>query len=105
MLNYAFLSVPIGWHTLRYYLYSVVVHTCLACLFRLVSGDRVPPFLFIYFVVTSVIFSRAFVFKIPFFKYRDERDGEIETYGIEPYLKYPKAMRHDRKLKNEAKYI
>ncbi len=40
ILNYAFLSVPFGWHTLRFYLYCVVVNGSLAFLFRLATSDR-----------------------------------------------------------------
>ena len=90
VLNYAFFSIPYGWHTFRYYLYCVVVNSSLAFLFRLVSGDRVPPFLYIYLTFTSVLFSTYF-YKIPFFKHRDERDGQVETYGIDPWMKFPKA--------------
>ena len=68
MLNYAFLSVPFGWHTVRYYLYCVVVNGSLTFLFRLASSDRVPPFLYIYLAFTSVLFSTYF-YKIPFFKH------------------------------------
>ena len=102
--NYAFLSVPLGWHTFRHYLYCVVLHGSLVFLFRLVSSDRIPPFLFTYLTFTSVLFSTYF-YKIPFFKYRDERDDHIETYGINPWMKFPKEMRHDQKLRKEADYL
>ena len=46
--NHAFLSVPFGWHTLRFYLYCVILNGSLVFLFRLVASDRVPPFLYIY---------------------------------------------------------
>ena len=104
VLNYAFLSVPFGWHTLRFYLYCVVLNGSLAFLFRLVSSDRVPPFLYLYLAFTSILFSTYF-YKIPFFKYRDERDGQVEAFGINPWMKYPKAIRHDVKLRNEAKFL
>ena len=86
------------------HLYCVVVNGSLISLFRLASSDRVPPFLYIYFAFTSVLFSTYF-YKIPFFKHTDERDGQVETYGIDPWMKFPKAMRHDMKLRNEAEFI
>ena len=101
ILNYAYLSVPLGWHTIRFYIYCVILHGSLVFLFRLASSDRVPPFLYIYLSFTSVLFSTYF-YKIPFFKHRDKRDGRVETYGIEPYMKYPKSMRFDTKLLKEA---
>ena len=103
-LNYAFLSVPLGWHTLRFCLYCVIVNGSIVFLFRLASSDRIPPFLYIYLVFTSVLFSTYF-YKIPFFKHRDERDDQIETYGIDPWMKFPKTMRHDVKLRNEADFL
>ena len=103
-MNYALLSIPFGWHTLRFYLYCVVVNGSLVFLFRLVSSDRVPPFLYLYLAFTSVLFSTYF-YKIPFFKHRDERDGQVETYGINPWMKFPKSMRHDMKLRNEAEFL
>ena len=103
-LNYALLSIPFGWHTLRFYLYCVVVNGSLVFLFRLVSSDRVPPFLHLYLTFTSILFSTYF-YKIPFFKHRDERDGQVETYGINPWMKFPKSMRHDMKLRNEAEFL
>ena len=51
-----------------------------------------------------MLFSTYF-YKIPFFKHRDERDGQVETYGIDPWMKFPKAMRHDMKLRNEAEFL
>ena len=101
MLNYAFLSVPLGWHTLRHYLYCVVVQwfSCIFCfdLYRVIVFHR---FFNIYFAFTSFFFT--YFYKIPFFKHRDERDGQVETYGIDPWMKFPKSMRHDVKLRNEA---
>jgi len=101
LINYTYLSIPLGWHTVRFYIYCVIVNGSLAFLFRLASSDRVPPFLWIYLVFTSVLFSTYF-YKIPFFKHRDKRDGSVETYGIEPYMKYPKSMRFDTKLIKDA---
>jgi hypothetical protein len=101
IMNYAYLSVPLGWHTIRFYIYLVILHGSIVFLFRLASSDRVPPFLWIYFGFTSVLFSNNF-YKIPFFKHRDERDGRVETYGIEPWMKYPKSMRFDTKLIKDA---
>ena len=72
--NYKFLSIPLGWHTIRLFLYSFVLNGSLVFLFRLVASDRVPPFLLIYQAFTAVPLSTYFN-KIPFFKYRDERDG------------------------------
>jgi hypothetical protein len=100
-LNTAFLSIPIGWHTLRFYLYCVTVNGTLAFIFRLASGDRIPPFLHIYLAFSSILFSTYF-YKIHFFKHCDERDGRIETYGINPWMKYPETMRFNTKLRNEA---
>ena len=103
-LNYNFLSVPFGWHTIRFYLYCVVVNSSLVFLFRLVSSDRIPPFLQIYVTFTSVLFSTYF-YKIPFFKYHDKHDDQVETYGIDPWMKFPKETRHDVKLRNEANFL
>ena len=89
LFHYAFLSVPLGWHTLRFYLYCVVVNGVLVFLFRLTSSDRIPPFLYIYLAFTSLLFSTYF-YKIPFFKHRDERDDQIEAYGINPWMKFQK---------------
>jgi hypothetical protein len=100
-MNSTFLSVPLGWHTVVFFLYCMTVNGSLAFLFRLASGDRIPPFLHIYVAFLSVLFSTYF-YKIPFFKHRDERDGRIETYGIEPWMKFPKSMRFDTKLRNET---
>ena len=100
-LFYAYLSVPLGWHTIRFYIYCVILNGSLVFLFRLASSDRVPPFLWIYLTFSSVLFSTYF-YKIPFFKHRDERDGRVETYGIEPWMKYPKSMRFDTKLIKDA---
>ena len=47
----------------------------------------------------------TYFYKIPFFKNRDERDGRIETYGIEPWMKFPKEMRHNVKLRDEAERL
>ena len=102
ILNYAFLSVPIGWHTFRFYVYCGIVNGSIAFLFRLASSDRIPPFLYVYLTFTSVLFSTYF-YKIPFFKHRDERDNQIETYGIDPWMKFPKDMRHD--VKKERKRV
>jgi hypothetical protein len=100
-LYYTYLSVPLGWHTIRFYIYCVIENGSLAFLFRLASSDRVPPFLWIYLVFTSLLFSINF-YKIPFFKHRDERDGRVETYGINSWMKFPKSMRFDTKLIKEA---
>ena len=51
-----------------------------------------------------MLFSTYF-YKIPFFKHRDERDNQIETYGIDPLMKFQKAMRHDVKLRKEAVFL
>ena len=104
MNNYEFLSVPFGWHTVRFFLYCVVLQGSLAFLFRLVASDRVPPFLFTYLGITSALISTCFN-KIPFFIYRDERDGHIETYGFEQWLIFPEEMIHDMKLRSEAEFI
>ena len=104
VVNYAFLSIPFGWHTLRFYLYCFVLNGSLVFLFRLASSDRIPPFLYVYFAFASVLFSTYF-YKIPFFKHRDKRDDQIETYGIEPWMKFPKAMRHNVKLRKEANFL
>jgi hypothetical protein len=101
IINYAYLSVPLGWHTIRFYIYCVILNGSLAFLFRLASSDRVPPFLYIYLSFTSVLFSTYF-YKIPFFKHRDERDGRVETYGINSWIFFPKSMRFDTKLLKEA---
>ena len=45
------------------------------------------------------------LYKIPFFEHRDERDGRVEMYGIEPWMKYPESMRHNKKLVTQAEYI
>ena len=79
----------------------MIVNGFISFLFRLAWGDIVPPFFLIYASLTSVLFSVLF-FKIPFFNHRDERDGHIETYGIELWTKYPKSMRFDTKLIEEA---
>jgi hypothetical protein len=100
-LNYAYVSVPLGWHTLRFYLYLIFVNGSLAFLFRLVSSDRIPPFLFLYAAITTKVLNGLF-YKIPFFKHRDERDGRVEKYGIQPWMKFPKSMRFDTKLRKEA---
>ena len=47
----------------------------------------------------------TYFYKIPFFKNRDERDDQIEAYGIDPWMKFPKEMRHDVKLRKEADFI
>ena len=73
----------------------------LAFLFRLVSSDRIPPFLFLYAAITTKVLNGLF-YKIPFFKHRDERDGRVEKYGIQPWMKFPKSMRFDTKLRKEA---
>ncbi len=73
-------------------------------LLRLVSSNRIPPFLYIYLGFTSVLFSTYF-YKIPFFEHRDERDGKVETYGIDPWMKFPKSIRHDMKIRNEAEFL
>ena len=104
MLNYAFLSVPLGWHTLRFQLYLIVLHGSLVFLFRLASSDRIPPFLYIYLAFTSLLFSTYF-YKIPFFKHRDERDDQVEAYGINPWMKFPKEMRHNVKLRKEVNFL
>ena len=101
---HTFLSVPFGWHTILFYLYCVVVNGSLVFLFRLVSGDRVPPFLYIYHVLSSMLFSTYF-YKIPFFRHRDERDGKIERYGLGLWFKFPKWMRHDVRLRNESDLV
>ena len=104
VFNYAFLSVPLGWHTLRFYVYCIVVNSSIVFLFRLASSGRIPPFLQIYMAFTSVLFSTYF-YKIPFFKHRDERDDHVETYGVAPWMKFPKEMRHDMKLRKEADFL
>jgi hypothetical protein len=101
ILNFAYLSVPLGWHTIRFYIYLVILNGSLVFLFRLASSDRVPPFLYIYLAFTSVLFNTYF-YKIPFFKHRDKRDGRVETYGINLWMKFPKSMRFDTKLHKDA---
>jgi hypothetical protein len=103
-LNFTYLSVPFGWHTVRFNLYMGILNACLVFLFRLASSNRVPPFLSMYVPITCKLFCSYF-YKIPFFKHRDERDNRIERYGIEPWMKYPKSMRFDTKLTNEAQRL
>ena len=50
IMNYAYLSVPLGWHTIRFYIYCVILNGSLVFLFRLASSDRVPPFLWVCYV-------------------------------------------------------
>ncbi len=79
----------------------MIVNTCLVYLFRLASSDRVPPFLQIYLIMGFVIILTIFE-NIHFFKYRDERDNRVETYGIDLFMKFPASVRHDVKIKKEA---
>jgi hypothetical protein len=78
-----------------------ILNGSLTFLFRIVSSDRIPPCLFLYVAITTKL-SNGFIYKIPFFKHRDERDGRVEKYGIQPWMKFPKSMRFDTKLRKEA---
>ena len=104
ILNYTYLSVPLGWHTVLFFSFLMVVNGSLVFLFRLASNDRVPPFLMLYVMITSVIVS-GIVYKIPFFKHRDERDSRVEKHGIQLFMKFPKSIRFDKNLKSEAKRL
>ena len=104
VLNAVYLNVPLGWHTLRFYVYCVALNGGLVFMFRLLAGDQIPPFMMVYLFAASFLFSTYF-YKIPFFKHRDERDGRVERYGIEPWMKFPNSLRFDTKLKNDAKRI
>lgn len=77
------------------------LHILITFTFRLASGDRVPPFFQVFLCATSVIFS-SYSYRIPFFKHVDKRDNRVEYYGIGPWMKFPKSMRHDVKLKKET---
>jgi len=79
VINFVYLSVPLGLHTVRFYIYLVILHTTLTFLFRLAFDNQVPPFFWIYLAITSGVFT-AILFNIPFFKRRDERDGRIDKY-------------------------
>jgi len=46
-MNYAYLSVPLGYSMIRFYTYLVILHGSLGFLFRLASSDFVPPFLWV----------------------------------------------------------
>ena len=102
VLNYVYLSVPVGVHTFVYYMYSATLMGCFTCLFRIASGDRVPPLLSIYLGGTTFAVAELLA-KIPVIKHRDERDGRVERYGIRVYLLYPESMRYDKKLRKESR--
>jgi len=96
--------VPFGWHTVRFYIYLILLCAFLTFLFRLASSNRVPPFYVLYGLVATKLFTTNF-YKIPFFRHRDKRDGRIETYGIQPWLKFPKSMRFDTNIITETKRL
>ena len=104
MYNYAYLSIPIGCHSCLHFVYCVCLHTALTFLFRLASSNRVPPYLLISLVITSTFFSKTF-YKVSFFKHRDDRDNQVERYGIEPWMKFPPSLRFDAKITMEAKRL
>lgn len=98
-----FLDVPMGIHTVFFYSYCVVLNGTIVFLLRLVVGS-LPPFMFLYFAILSVLFTTYF-YRVPFFTHQDERDGIITKYGIEPMMKYPREKRFDPKIRKEASRI
>ena len=103
VLNMTFLDVPMGMHTVFFYLYCVVVNGTIVFLLRLVVGS-LPPFMFLYFMILSILFSEYF-YRVPFFTHQNERDGIITKYSIEPMMKYPREKRFDPKIRKEASRI
>ena len=80
-----------------------MVNFTIILLLRLAVGDLVP-FMYIFFMICSVMFSTYF-YKINFFTHRDERDGSITKYGIDPWMKFPREVRFDPKINADAKHL
>ena len=100
----AYISVPLGFHTLCFYFYLVLQFTLITLVFHVASGDRIPPCFVILLTLTSDICS-TYTYKIQCFKHYDDRDGRVEMYGIDPLMKFPTSMRHNSKIREKAEHV
>ena len=93
-----------GFHTLLFYIYCVFLVLFIVVPLRLISGNQIPPFMFVILMFTTPFLNVCIVHR-KVFTHRDERTGEVIKHGLSLFIRYPHHLRFNTEIKTKMEMV
>ena len=86
-----------GFHTLLRTVYAVFLTLLIVVPLRLISGNQIPPFMYVALCLIAPFLSACIV-RRKVFTHRDERTGKVMKHGLRLFISYPRHLRFNTKI-------